>query len=357
AKRMTSALRSGDTAARVGGDEFVVVAEDIDSAYAFALADRLRARVQQTLDIGGHQLLPSVSIGIAIAAGELPVRAGELLRDADSALYRAKERGRDRVEIFEEALRLQAVERLQVESELRAAVACGGLALHYQPIIDIAAGHVTGYEALLRWPRGPGTTWTPDRFLDIAEETGLVMSIGEWVLDRAVAFAAARPDSFVSVNLSVRQLYSPGLTERVRRVLANHAVHPHRLHLELVESALIGSGGSVLTTLRGLDELGVRLAVDDFGTGYSALSYLRDLPVGELKIDRSFVERLGLESDADRITEALIALGRALGLDVIAEGVETREQAEWLAQSHCPKAQGFYFGPPAPDVMWEASVN
>ena len=348
ADRMTSVLRVSDTAARVGGDEFVIVSEDIDFAYAMTLADRVRTGVQQPLHVDGHQLLPTVSIGIAMATGLGRSGSGELLRDADSALYRAKERGRDRVEIFEEALRVQAVQRLQVESELREAVRADEFALHYQPIIDLDTVRVTGYEALLRWPRGADTIWTPDRFLDIAEETGLIIPLGDWVLDQAVAFAAAHPDVFVSVNLSVRQLYRPQLQAHVRGVLACHRLRPDRLHLELVESALIGPGGSVLTTLRGLHDLGVCLAVDDFGTGYSALSYLRDLPVAELKIDRSFVARLGLDSDAERITEALIALGRTLGLDVIAEGVETQEQAEWLTRRHCPKAQGFYYGRPAP---------
>ena len=348
ADRMTSAVRTSDTVARVGGDEFVVLAEDIDLAYAAALANRIRLGVRQPLDVNHRQLLPTVSVGVALGEGARGIGAGDLLRDADYALYRAKERGRDSVEMFEEALRQRAVESFEVESELRAAVAADALALHYQPIIDLDAGRVTGYEALLRWPRGADTTWTPDKFLHVAEETGLIIPIGDWVLDRAAAFAAARPDAFVSVNLSVRQLYHPQLIEHVQGVLARHDLRPDRLHLELVESALIGPGGAALATLRGLHDIGVRFAVDDFGTGYSALSYLHDLPVAELKIDRSFTGRIGLGTGAERIIEALIVLGRTLGLDVVAEGVETRDQAEWLVRRHCPKAQGFYYGRPAP---------
>ena len=352
ATRMTSALRASDTAARVGGDEFVVLAEDIDPAHAAALADRIRAGVRQPLDVGGHQLLPTVSVGVALGDGTPGIGAGDLLRDADSALYRAKERGRDRVEMFEEGLRLRAVERFEVESDLRVAVAAAALTLHYQPIIDLDAGRVTGYEALLRWPRGADTTWAPEQFLRVAEETGLIIPIGDWALDRAAAFAAAHPDAFVSVNLSVQQLYRPQLIDHVRGVLARHCLRPDRLHLELVESALIGPGGSVLNTLRGLHDLGVRLAVDDFGTGYSALSYLRDLPLAELKIDRSFTGQIGLDTGAEQIIEALLALGRTLGLDVVAEGVETQAQAEWLVRRHCPKAQGFYYGWPSAESRY-----
>ena len=352
-RRLQGTVRAVDTAGRLGGDEFLIVCEGMrDPADALHLADRLREATAQPFRIGDQRLQVTVSIGIAFArAGEEP---SMLLRQADTAMYEAKEQGRDRYEVFDEALRDRARARLRLENELRSAVAGGQLVLHHQPVVDLATTAVVGHEVLVRWNHPTRGLLQPGTFLDVAEESGLIADIGTWVLAEACRQRPVAP-TYMAVNVSARQLERAEFRQEVEEALAASDMPPERLVLELTESSLLRATRATLADVDALTRQGVRLAVDDFGTGYSSLTYLQKLPVSVVKIDRSFVAGITEDRTRTAITEAVLALGRALDLHIIAEGVETEEQARALRDLGCGYAQGYLFGRPAPRPASQAA--
>jgi diguanylate cyclase (GGDEF)-like protein len=353
AERLLGHLREEDTLARVGGDELAILIEDVlDEADAVAVAERVLEALAAPFQVRGQLLFTTASIGIALS-GRTVDQASSLLRNADLAMYQAKARGKARWARFNPALNDAADERLELETALRAALERGELSVAYQPIVDLASGTICEVEALARWQhpiRGP---IPPARFIPVAEESGLIVQIGEWVLAescrQAVRWQAAHPTReplVVSVNLSGRQLQEPGLVETVTRVLIETGLAGSALKLELTESVVMESTESTFETLSRLRALGVRLAIDDFGTGYSSLAYLKRFPVDVLKIDRSFVAGLGHDAQDAAIVESIITLARGLGLVVTGEGVETAEQAVSLKRMGCDLAQGYFYAVP-----------
>jgi diguanylate cyclase (GGDEF)-like protein/PAS domain S-box-containing protein len=355
ARRLEEVLRDHDTAARPGGDEFVVVCEDVGEEEAVHVAQRMQEVMGMPCAIGDDEVVVTASIGIVMSNGFASPYA--LLRDADAAMYRAKDGGGGRIEVFDDVLAGQAISRLRTESGLRRALEQDELRVHYQPIINLGSGLVEGVEALVRWEDPERGLVPPDEFLDVAEETGLIVPIGAWVLQEACRQVGAWQRRFgfpltVAVNLSARQVARHGLSSVVAAALRDGGVEPSALCLELTETVLIEAGTSTLAMLRSLKELGVRLSIDDFGTGYSSLSYLRRFPVDVVKVDRSFVAGLGGEgsenSEDEAIVSAVVGLTQRLGLRAVAEGVETESQAARLRAMRCDMAQGFLFARPAP---------
>jgi diguanylate cyclase (GGDEF)-like protein/PAS domain S-box-containing protein len=346
AGRIASALRPSDTVARFGGDEFTILCEDIAGEIeAATIAQRIVDVFRESFVLEDGEVFLDTSVGIAIARGPSDI-AEDLIRDADAAMYRAKDRGKGRYELFDEAMRADAVTRLETESALRRALERGELRLHFQPEVDLVEGSIVGFEALIRWQHPLRGLILPADFMPLAEETGLAVAIGEWVLREACAeFGRWERESHVrlSVNLSARQLAQPDLVATVRRALAETGTDPATLCLEITESAVMESGAATTAQLRALKSLGVRLAIDDFGTGYSSLVHLRQFPVDVLKIDRAFVDGLGRESRDASIAAAVISLAHALGLSTVAEGVETAEQLAVLKQLGCDLGQGHLF--------------
>jgi diguanylate cyclase (GGDEF)-like protein/PAS domain S-box-containing protein len=353
AGRIVTALRPADTVARFGGDEFTILCEDIAGEIeAATIAQRIVDVFRDPFLLEDGEVFLATSVGIAIARGN-DDRAEDLIRDADAAMYRAKERGKGPSEIFDEAMRADAVARLETESALRRAVERGELRLHYQPEVDLATGAVRGFEALVRWDHPARGLLGPNAFIPLAEETGLIVPIGEWVLREAAteaarwATASSEPLT-LSVNLSARQLAQQDLVAMVRRAMAETGIDPATLCLEITESAVMESGSATTAQLRALKSLGIRLAIDDFGTGFSSLAHLRRFPVDVLKIDGTFVAGLGHEPQDASIAAAVISLAHALGLDTVAEGIETEEQLTILRSLGCDLGQGYLFGRPAP---------
>ena len=349
AGRVTGVLRATDTAARMAGDEFVVVCEDVlDEREAVLVADRIAAAVREPIEVGGRTVVLSMSIGIALSSAPSG-DATALLRDAGTALHRAKENGRGGWDVVDDDLRRKAVDRLDIEHALRAGIAHGDLRLHFQPIVDLRTGATVGREALVRWQHPTRGLLGPAWFLPVAEETGLIEDVGRWVLARAAEVAARTPEQgYVAVNVSPSQVMRAGLLADVEAILDLTGLEPGRLVIELTESVMLGAAPAGRKELHRLDDLGVRLVVDDFGTGFSALSYLRDLPVSGIKVDRSFTAGLGHDPQCERIVEALTGLAHGLGVDLVAEGVETTEQRDLLEQAGCRHAQGYLFGRPVP---------
>jgi diguanylate cyclase (GGDEF)-like protein len=349
ASRIGHALRPADTVARFGGDEFTILCEDIAGEIeAATIAQRIVDVFRDPFLLEDGEVFLATSVGIAIARGA-DDRAQDLIRDADAAMYRAKERGKGRYEIFDEAMRADAVARLETESALRRALERGELLLHYQPAVDLATGAIRGLEALVRWQHPTRGLLAPAAFLPLAEETGLIVPIGEWVLREACTEAARWPEGLaLSVNLSARQLAQPDLVATVRRALAETGTDPAMLCLEITESAVMESGAATTAQLRALKSLGVRLAIDDFGTGFSSLAHLRRFPVDMLKIDGTFVAGLGREPQDASIAAAVISLAHALGLSTVAEGVETEQQLDVLRRLGCDLGQGHLFARPQP---------
>jgi diguanylate cyclase len=349
ADRLRGCVREEDTVARLGGDEFAVVQDGLDQPEgAAALAQRLIEVVGEPYEVGGHQLVVGASVGLALAPGDGD-GPDELLKKADMALYRAKADGRGTYRSFEPAMDAKLQARRLLELDLRKALVAGEFVLHYQPLVDLRSGAVAGFEALLRWRRPARGTVPPGEFVPLAEEIGLIVPIGGWVLRRACADAAGWPEEVkVAVNLSAVQFRGETLVPAVAAALAASGLRPERLELEITEGVLLRDSEATLATLRELRRLGVRIAMDDFGTGYSSLGYLRSFPFDKIKIDRSFVADVATSRDCQAIVRAVTGLADSLGIVTTAEGVETREQIEQLRAEACTEVQGYYFSPPVP---------
>jgi diguanylate cyclase (GGDEF)-like protein/PAS domain S-box-containing protein len=354
APRLRQAVRSSDTVARFGGDEFGILLEDIAGEQdAIDMAERIAGVFTRPFVLDATEHFVTTSIGIALAEGG--ERAEDLLRDADAAMHRAKERGRARYELFDDALRGRALSRLRVENDLRRALERDELTLHYQPLVSLHDRRMVSVEALVRWDHPERGRISPLDFIPVAEENGLIEPIGRWVLEHACRQAAEwcreRPDAApltMSVNLSAAQVANPALAETVATALRVSGLDPSCLALELTESMLVADNEELWDTLVALKALGVGLVLDDFGTGYSSLSYLTRLPLDALKVDRSFVDGLGTESRDTAVTEAIVAMSRALSLRVVGEGAETELQVAELARLGCDFVQGFHFSRPVP---------
>ncbi|QNM96066.1 putative bifunctional diguanylate cyclase/phosphodiesterase [Chitinimonas koreensis] len=352
AMRLAAALRAQDTLARIGGDEFVAVLEDLEMpGDVVEICERLTAAIRRPFEFS-RVLHLSISIGVAIhpADGE---DGRTLMTNADAAMYAAKQAGRDGYRFFEASMNNNAHDLLLLQSELHQALAGEEFRLHYQPKFEAGSGRMLGVEALIRWQSPTRGMVAPAAFIPVAEKTGLIVSIGAWVLDRACAqmrewLEAGRSPLNVAVNLSPAQFRHPQLVAMVRETLQRHRIEACWLTLEITESTAMDDAEASLARLGELAEMGVRLSIDDFGTGYSSLAYLKRLPASELKIDRSFVHELAPGSDDAAIVAAVVALARALGLTVVAEGVETAPQRDFLAALGCDALQGFHLGRPVP---------
>jgi len=349
AARLMDCLREADLVARLGGDEFAILQMGLERPdAAAALASRIVEAIGEPFEIDGNHVLTSVSIGVALAPHDA-AGADELLKRADLALYRAKADGRDRFRFFEAAMDRNAQERRLLELDLRQALPRGEFELHFQSCISVATGRINGFEALLRWRHPTRGMVPPSEFIPLAEEIGLIVPIGEWVLQQACTEAANWPDEIrVAVNLSAVQFISGRLVDTVAGALARSGLAPRRLELEITESVLLQDDAAACVILNELRTLGTHISLDDFGTGYSSLSYLRRFPFERIKIDRSFVQHLCDNDDCVAIVRAVTGLGRSLGIVTTAEGVETQEQFERLRADHCTEVQGFLFGQPLP---------
>jgi diguanylate cyclase (GGDEF)-like protein/PAS domain S-box-containing protein len=349
-QRMQTAVRPGDTVARFGGDAFVILCEGVDADTALALAEGLLRTVSEPLAIAGSRFRVTASIGVALTP---PVDAEDLLRRADLAMHAAKSRGRGRITLFSQALMADTRGRLEMASELRDAIAGDRLDLHYQPIVALASRRLLGIEALARWSHPHQGDVVPAHFVSIAEQHGLTADLDRWVLNRACADAASLraagvlgDDAYVSVNISACSLGERTLEQQVRDALKASGLPARSLTLEVTETSLIADRSKAHGELNRVGSLGVRVAIDDFGTGYSSLAYIRDLPATRLKVDRMFVDNIARDSDALELVARIIDLAQSLGLDTIAEGVETGAQMRLLRRLGCHAGQGFLWSPP-----------
>jgi len=351
AGRLSAQIRGADLVCRIGGDEFVIAsASPSHSALAESLADRVLAEFARPFELSVGNVVISASIGVAKSLGG--AQALELIRDADTAMYKAKGSGRNAYALFDTSLRDEVRDRMNLEQALRRALPRGELSVHYQPIVDLATDELDGFEALMRWQHPTLGAVSPVDFIPVAEETGLIVQSGAWLLRESAAQLAAwtaerGPGArrlHVSVNVSVRQLRDGALVTVVRDVLADTGLAPDQLWLEITESGVMEDIETALITLNQLRGLGVTLCIDDFGTGYSSLSYLNRLPVGIVKIDRSFVSRVGEDGANEPIVRAVLAMTRAMNLRVVAEGVETEVQRDWLREQGCDLGQGWLYG-------------
>ena len=380
ANRLEKCLRSTDTVARLGetftvarlgGDEFTVLLDDIkDPSDAKRAADRMMKALATPFILGGKEVFTSVSIGIALSntAYELPE---EILRDADTAMYRAKSLGKARYEVFDADMRASVMARLQLETDLRRALERGEFRNFYQPIVALVSGEIAGFEALLRWQHPTRGLLGPIEFIPVAEETGLIRELGWWNLREACrqisewrAGLIAHRHLTISVNLSAKQFLQPNLVEDIKKLLRELALSPEALKLEITESTVMADPSAAVEMLQQIKSLGIRLAIDDFGTGYSSLSYLHRFPLDTLKIDRSFISGMGDEGEGMEIARTILPMANNLRLDVVAEGVETIQQVALLKKLECKYGQGYYFSRPltaegttallAGDLTWQA---
>ena len=362
ARRLRATLRETDTICRQGGDEFLIVIGDLaDTAAVKPVIDKLMAALVRPMDIDGHEIATTASIGVAQYPGD-GSDFDTLLQKADTALYRAKDAGRSTYRFFDEQMNAEAMERLQLRNGLRQALERGEFALHYQPQLDLKSGRVVGAEALLRWNRPGEGLVMPGRFIAQAEESGLIVPIGDWVIGEACRQAMAwqrdgLPPLTVAVNLSGAQFQRGEVEPVVQRALRDSGLAPASLELELTESILLSNTEQVLAVVRRLKSLGVRLSIDDFGTGYSSLSYLKRFAVDKLKIDRSFVADLLTDADDGAIVRAIVQMAHGLGLSTIAEGVEEEGVARRLAELGCEEAQGYHFARPLPAAEFAAFLR
>jgi diguanylate cyclase (GGDEF)-like protein len=353
ADRLLTCVRPEDTVARFGGDEFAVLLEDADEEETVRVASRIADQLGRPFSVEGHEVRVHVSTGIAIG-GDDPE---ELIANADAVMYSVKARGKASFGVFDPAVRLAAVERSTLKAQLESALARQEFELHYQPVVELATGAVVGVEALLRW-RHPdrGLLW-PSEFISLAEESGVILSIGRWVIVRSCLQVKAWEAELgvdgleVSCNVAPRQLLHGRLVDDVRAALVVSGLAPERLTLEITENAMVGDGEGVISRLNQVKALGARVAIDDFGMGYSSLSYLRRLPVDLIKLDKSFVDTLagaGPVPEKPVLVEAILQIGRTLGLRTVAEGIEDPIQWRRLLALGCERGQGYHFARPAP---------
>jgi diguanylate cyclase (GGDEF)-like protein/PAS domain S-box-containing protein len=357
AERLTDLLRPGDTVARMGGDEFALLCEDV-AGYddAVGIASRVLGAFEKPFEVQGAELALTASVGVAV--GSLDGPAPELLlRDADVAMYRAKESGRDRYEVFDETMLAGTTARISVENDLRRGIAQGQLRLYYQPIVHLDTGAIAGFEALVRWQHPERGLLPPSEFIASAEASGLIVPLGRHVLSEACLQAATWADTHpsgerlrISVNVSAKQLSQPGWSDEVAQVLAESGLAPRQLVLEITESVLMDDTDVTAVRLEELRRLGVRIAIDDFGTGYSSLGYLRRLPVDILKIDKSFIDGVAEGPHESALARAVVKLASTLRLEAVAEGISTRKQLLQLRRLRCPYGQGFFFSRPQPSA-------
>ncbi len=349
-QRVQAAVRAGDTVARLGGDEFVVVLENIPTqAAAAAIAETITAAVQSPITVASHEVVPTISVGLAIA--ERGVTAESLVRDADTAMYSAKQLGRARIEVFTSDLRETALNKLSIEAELRVAVRDGELAVYYQPVVDLDSRAVIAYEALVRWQHPTRGLLLPAEFIEISEEANLVVPLGSFVLREACGFLSRHPEftGRIFVNVSTRQIGSADLTRAVKEAIELTGVDPRRISLEITESGMLMTTKVARADLENISDMGVDLVLDDFGTGYSALSSIIQNPVAGLKLSHEFTQRLGDNGSGDRISSAVASLAANLGMYGVAEGIETEDQHARARGHGWLYGQGFLYGRPMPE--------
>jgi diguanylate cyclase (GGDEF)-like protein/PAS domain S-box-containing protein len=358
-KRLELCLRAGDTVARLGGDEFTILLEGVEvSRQAIEVAERIAAQLQTPFEVEGHDLFVTTSVGIAFSAPDCPLASspdqpGDLLRNADIAMYAAKNAGRSRYAIFEPDMNSRLRERMQTETEMRRALERDEFTIHYQPVVQLDTGKVLELEALVRWEHPTRGLVAPSDFIPVAEESGLILPLGEWVLREACrqmrAWQLQREDYnhlLLSVNLSARQFRHPKLLESIVSCLQETNLDPECLKLEITESVALDNTQETIATLQALRKLGIHIAIDDFGMGYSALGYLKHYPIDTLKLDRSFVDGMGQDIEDTAIVNAVIVFAKTLSLSITAEGIETVEQLTQLQALGCDRGQGFYFARP-----------
>lgn len=363
AKKLAASLRKGDTVARLGGDEFAILLEDIKSiSDATCIAERIQKELSLPLNLDGYEMFTSVSIGITLSAYGYG-NAEDMLRDADTAMYRAKKLGKARYEIFNRAMHESALTLLQLENDLRRAIVTQEFQLHYQPIISLETGRITGFEALVRWQHPGRGMIAPADFIPVAEETGLIVSIGYWVLRSACRqmqdwlrrYSANSPKK-ISVNLSIKQFSQPDLMQQIAQILQDTGLSGGNLVLEITESVIMENGDEAITLLSQMQALGIELSIDDFGTGYSSLGRLHSFPISGLKIDRCFISPIGADAKKLEIIETIVTLAHKLGVKVTAEGVETAEQLTLLRKLNCEYGQGYFFSRPLDSEAAEALI-
>jgi diguanylate cyclase (GGDEF)-like protein len=361
AERLAGLVREGDTVARVGGDEFTLLFPEVAGAEdTMEIAERVLKVFQQPWVLDGHEFHVTTSVGIAMYPND-GEDAESLLRNADTAMYRAKEQGRNNYQLYTPAMNARIAERLAVENSLRHGLVSGEFAVHYQPQVNIDTGQIVGAEALVRWQHPERGLVLPAEFIPVAEETGLIVPLGEWVLRTACAQnrawqEAGLPPLRVAVNLSARQFQQRDLKSMVAQVLEETGLDPHCLQLEITEGVAMQDAEFTITMLRELRGMGIQIAIDDFGTGHSSLSYLRRLPIDVVKIDRSFVCDLTTDPNDAAIASTIVAMAHNLKLKVIAEGVETEEQLTFLKEQQCDEFQGYLFSKPVPAEKLEKIV-
>jgi len=355
AHRLSCYVKPENTLARLGGDEFAILLTEIPDFHSvITLSDQILQCFSQPFNLERHEIFINASIGIVIGNSDYD-EPEHLLRDADTAMYRAKALGKGQYHLFDPVMHTAALERLQLETDLRRGIEQQELVVHYQPIVCLNSGKISGFEALVRWRHPQGGLIAPNLFIPIAEETGLITAIGYWVLSESCHQLRAwqkqdliDPNLFVSVNLSVKQFAQPNLLEQIDQVLVHSQLNPDCLKLEITESAIMDNHQNVATILKELRKRHILISIDDFGTGYSSLSYLHSFPVDTLKIDKSFVQRLNLESENIGLIPVIISLAKTMNMNVVAEGIELPEQLEILRELNCGFGQGYFFAKPLP---------
>ena len=363
ASRLQQCVRDSDTVARLGGDEFAILLDDLrDESNCFQVADRIHQDLTQPFILHGQEVFTNGSIGVALSLTGYD-SPGDLLRDADIAMYRAKDQGRGRYEVFDTAMRSSIVERVQLEAALRRAIEQHEFLVYYQPIVSLPTGRLAGFEALVRWQHAEWGLVSPNEFIPLAEEIGLIVPLGRWVLAEPCRQMHAwhrqyltTPPLMISVNLSGKQVVHPKLLDEIQQILRETGLDPYVLKLEMTESVLIEHGRTVLDLCSSLRAMGIKLGIDDFGTGYSSLSYLHRFPIDTLKIDRAFVSKIDSDEKDQALVKTILAIAQTLHLETIAEGIETTAHLAVLRTLECAYGQGYLFSRPVAGPVAEALI-